>query len=113
MDKDAKEGKEKIDGNRIVVELPHFNKTRTEIMAKSKPVTLGLVLAVLCFYNFSEGIIKHKKLFFSLPSEKETNQYTWWTGLFLSLEKSFGSPKEEDFRYYFSKGEGSSFQSFL
>jgi len=108
LSKDNKGAKD-FQENPIVIELPSFTKTRSEIMAKSKPVTLGLVLAALCFFNFHEGLVENKKVYFSLPSSKETNQYTWWTGIFLSLEKIFGSPKEKEYRYYFSKGEGSSF----
>ena len=106
--KDDLENSKDVNGNPIVIELPSFTKTRAEIMAKSKPVTLGLILTALCFFNFHEGIVTNKKIFFALPSSKETNQYTWWTGLFLSLEKLFGSPKEQDYRYYFCKEEGSS-----
>ena len=107
--KDDQETAKDFVENPIIIELPSFTKTRSEIMAKSKPVTLGLILTTLSFFNFHEGILTNKKIFFCLPSSKETNQYTWWTGLFLSLEKLFGSPKEKEYRYYFSKGEGSSF----
>ena len=108
LSKDNKGAKD-LQENPIVIELPSFTKTRSEIMAKSRPVTLGLVLAALCFFNLHEAVLENKKVYFSLPSSKETNQYTWWTGIFLSLEKIFGSPKEKEYRYYFSKGEGSSF----
>ena len=113
LSKDSKENSKDTKENPIVIELPSFTKTRSEIMAKSKPVTLGLILAAICFFNFHEGIVGSKKLYFSLPSTKETNQYTWWTGLFLSLEKLFGGPKEKEYSYYFSKGEGSSFLKLL
>ena len=111
--KDNNKEEKDLKENPIVIELPSFSKTRPEIMAKSRPVTLGLTLAALCFFNFHEGITLKKKVYFALPSSKETNQYTWWTGLFLSFEKLFGSPKEKEYRYYFSKEEGSSFLKML
>ncbi|MDC0255217.1 hypothetical protein OAK75_09960 [Bacteriovoracales bacterium] len=91
----------------IIIELPPFNITHSAIMTKGIPVPLGVVMASLCFYYKAEGFTKENALTFVLSTQKNSLQYTWWTGVFLSLEKKFQTPSKKNHQYYFSKGEGS------
>ena len=73
----------------MTIQLPPFNISHAAIMAKGIPVPLGLVMASFCFYYKAEGFTEEKSLAFALSTQKNSLQYTWWTGVFLSLEKKF------------------------
>ena len=91
----------------MVIQLPACKATNSAISVKGQPVPLGLVMAALCTYYFRDIFSEKDSLTFALSTNPKTLQYTWWTGVFLGLEKFFKNPCDKNYNYYFSCREGS------